>query len=205
MKKDVAIIAGTRNNSNNKPISRCRFLSSEAMAAPSCHSTSATIRQQDIDQANQSHQGQVTIRKTHQKGWGVFSLRLFQPGERVVRASALMVLPQPDSHTIQTHWDRHVIMDLPATLFNHVCNKANIVARPNSMGAFDFHAIRLIQPNDELLFDYESTEYLLDHAFDCHCGDRHCRRRIRGFKFHKEQVIRAYGADNIAPYLLATT
>ena len=116
-------------------------------------------------------------------------------------AKALQALPQANSHTIQTDWNQHVLMSLPALLLNHVCNRANLVARQNDQGAYDFYAHRPIGAHDELTFDYETTEYELQTGFECQCGDEQCRGHLKGFRHHGSDVVRAFGPEHIAPYL----
>lgn len=161
---------------------------------------------QDIAFANERYKDSIIIDKTPTKGWGVFAMRDFEPGDVVLRSTAVQVFSEPNSHTIQTDWNTHVIMDLPALLLNHVCNSSNLVVRPNEYGAYDFVArTRIAGGRDdrmELLFDYATTEYLLQTGFDCHCGDVHCRRKLRGFRDHREQIIQVYGKTGVAPYLL---
>ncbi|GKY90568.1 hypothetical protein MPSEU_000030500 [Mayamaea pseudoterrestris] len=129
-----------------------------------------TISLKDIQQANLRHEGQIQIRETINKGWGVFSLQKFQRGDLVLRAKGLQT--------------------------------ANLVARRNVDGAYDFYAHSDIVPSDEFTFDYETTEYELQSAFDCHCGDEDCRKRLKGFKYHGEDVLRVFGREYVAQYLL---
>jgi hypothetical protein len=105
------------------------------------------------------------------------------------------------SHSVQLDWNWHVEMDLPARFINHICNDANVGVRPNNVGAYDFFALRKIDKNQELLWDYETTEYEMK-GFLCSCGSSKCRGELQGFQAHKEQVMEAYGEDFIAPYLL---
>lgn len=65
----------------------------------------------------------------------------------------------------------------PWIVTNHSCDpNVKIVGR-------DFIAIRDIQENEPITFDYETTEWEMDEPFTCGCGTESCRRRIQGYKF----------------------
>jgi hypothetical protein len=92
-------------------------------------------------------------------------------------------------------------MDLPARLVNHVCNEANVGIQKNNLGAYDFYALEKIQESQEILWDYECSEYEME-GFVCSCGRSRCRGELRGFREHAAEVIESYGEDYVAPYLL---
>ena len=71
----------------------------------------------------------------------------------------------PGTHTIQTGWNRHVVMDLPARFTNHKCDDVTVGLKPNHLGAYDFVAMREIENGEEILWNYESTEYELAKIF----------------------------------------
>jgi hypothetical protein len=128
---------------------------------------------------------------------------MFRPGELVMRGKAMQVSSEPCSHSVQTDWDRHVIMDLPARYINHSCD-ASVGIRANDFGAFDFFALRRIDKGQELLWDYETSEYKISSAFRCTCGASNCRGVLKGYEFHEETVRERYG-NYIADYLKDST
>jgi SET domain len=67
---------------------------------------------------------------------------------------------------------------------------------------FNFYAMKDIQKGEELLWDYETTEYDMISKFDCNCGSPVCRGTLSGFRRHAKDVIQSYGFDWIAPYLV---
>jgi len=91
-------------------------------------------------------------------------------------------------------------MDLPARYLNHVCDTANVGIRVNAQGAYDFVALRHVSIGEEVLWDYECSEYELDH-FVCKCESPSCRGILRGYRVHGQRVLDAYGWENVAPYL----
>ncbi len=69
-----------------------------------------------------------------------------------------------------------------ADFFNHSC-------KPNAgvKGQIILVAREKIKPNEEICFDYETTETQgsVGMGFDCHCGHKSCRKRIEGIKWNK--------------------
>jgi hypothetical protein len=155
----------------------------------------------EIQETNTRYAGKVDIRETGQYGWGLFALCEFQAGDMVMQGRALEMGPAKDAHTIQTDWNTHAIMDLPARFVNHVCNEANLGIKKNDVGAYDFHALKEIGASEELLWDYETSEYEME-GFVCACGKPNCRRELWGFRYHANEIISSYGKDFVAPYLL---
>jgi len=107
------------------------------------------------------------------------------------------------SHTIQTDWNTHVTMDLPAILINHSCN-ANVGIVDNDVGAYDFIALRRIEKDEELLWDYDAAEYESSSSFRCACGSEKCRGTLRGFKYDGDVIKERYGT-HYASYLRQKT
>jgi hypothetical protein len=156
----------------------------------------------EIKEATARYDGRVAIQKTaDQRGWGLFALTTFHRGDLVMRGTAVEKSSVQTKHSVQLDWDWHVEMDLPSRFINHICNDANVGVRPNEFGAYNFYALHQIDKDQELLWDYETTEYQIE-GFPCSCGSSTCRGELKGFKVHKEQVIETYGEDFIAPYLL---
>ena len=83
-------------------------------------------------------------------------------------------------------------MDLPATLINHSCD-ANVGIRDNDLGAYDFFALTDIVEGEELVWDYNASEWEISTPFQCACGSPRCRGRLRGFKHDGEHIRDAYG------------
>jgi len=151
----------------------------------------------EIDNANERYDGILIINKTT-LGYGLESLRSFHEGDKVMSSKALEVTPR-DSHTVQTGWDRHVLIDLPARFVNHSCD-ANLGIRDNKNGAYDFFALRDIREGSELLWDYEASEYEIGSFETCLCASQRCRKSLGGFKKHGDQVKSCYG-EYVADYL----
>lgn len=83
----------------------------------------------------------------------------------------------PTYLTVQTGINTHIILQ-PEFLqyINHSCNP-NVFFDTTSM---ELIALKEIQPGDELLFFYPSTEWDMVQPFDCYCGSSNCLHRIKG-------------------------
>ena len=131
---------------------------------------------------------------------GLYSKKNLMKGELVFRGTALLTETKRTTHTIQLDWDKHVTMDMPATLVNHSC-EANVGIKENELGAYDFFALHDIPAHAEVLWDYETAESEIAN-FPCSCGAYKCRGSLQGYKIHGKEVCKAYGTEYVAPYLL---
>jgi hypothetical protein len=190
----------------NQPGASSQWLSSSSSRASNTVSSDeekqTQLLLQEIKDANDKYDGRVAIQSVDERGWGLCALTTFQQGDLVMRGTALEQSAVRTKHSVQLDWNLHAEMDLPARFVNHVCNQANVGVRPNAFGAYDFYALRQIDKDQELLWDYETTEHQVLEGFSCSCGSSTCRGELKGFQAHKEQVIESYGEGYIAPYLL---
>mmetsp|Transcript_1800 Transcript_1800/g.3201 ORF Transcript_1800/g.3201 Transcript_1800/m.3201 type:complete len:225 (-) Transcript_1800:430-1104(-) len=153
--------------------------------------------QGEIDDANERYRGILKINGTP-LGYGLEASRSFREGDKVMSSKALEVTPI-GSHTVQTGWNRHVLIDLPARFVNHSCD-ANLGIKDNIGGAYDFFALKQIDEGSELLWDYETSEYEIGSFETCLCGSQRCRGSLGGFKKHGDQIKNLYG-EHVADYL----
>ena len=145
-----------------------------------------TADKNEIEAANKRYRGILEV-KDSKYGRGVFALRDFRRGDMVVSANAVYATNDKDSHTVQTDWDAHALMDVPATLINHSCS-ANVGPKDNEKGCYDWHAMKSISKGEELFSDYESFENKIE-GFDCSCGTPECRGTLGGFSVHGDQLL----------------
>ncbi len=141
----------------------------------------------------------VEVSAAGAKGLGVFGARKFSRGETVVVGRAIECPPERTRMSVQVDWERHVEMDVPATLLNHSC-EPNLGVRENRWSAFDFVALRDISAGEELAFDYAMTEHELVASLSCCCGSLACVGEIRPWR-HRDQEWRAEHAAWVARYL----
>ena len=148
------------------------------------------------------------MKKVNPYQWGVFAQRPYAKGSIVISSNLTDVTPNPKatscSHSIQTNWNEHILMDLPAIFMNHTCDPNVGVAKElNEGGSYDFVALRDIEEGEEVRFDYETTEYVAVGSFEvCKCGSANCRGAIKGYKYNKDVLLEQYGGKNIAAYLM---
>ncbi|MGH7261897.1 MAG: SET domain-containing protein-lysine N-methyltransferase [Nitrospiraceae bacterium] len=111
----------------------------------------------------------------------VVATRQFPSGRVVVIGRPTRVLPYRTTHSFQVDWETHVDLGEPARYINHSC-EPNTGIRDNDYGGFDFITLRKIVRNEEITWDYETSEYLSIAVARCLCGTASCRKVIRGFR-----------------------
>ena len=130
--------------------------------------------------------------------------RNIAPGE-VILVLGGRVVSQPSRFSVQIGADEH--LDIPEDVgneetldryrwrfLNHGC-EPNAVFRGRGL-----IALRPIAAWEQICFDYNTTEYDLDHPFECHCGSDRCCGVIRGFRWLTPEQ-RADRADAAALHL----
>lgn len=88
-------------------------------------------------------------------------------------------------HASQVDMNKWVLFSLIGRTINHSCD-------PNCGVLFDganwgFIALKTINIDDELTYDYAMSNFIIDHFPICKCGSTICRREIKGFKCMPEQ------------------
>lgn len=129
---------------------------------------------------------------------GVYAVREFQPGERVIEVEGEET-SSPSRYSVQVSRDRHLHPsgpDTPWMYVNHSC-RPNLAFEPESG---DFVARHAIQPGDQLTFNYLTTEWEMAEAFDCACGDDECVGRVAGFR-HLSEADRERLLEDAAPHI----
>ena len=83
----------------------------------------------------------------------------------------------------------------PADYFNHSCN-------PNAGldGQIALVALREIQCDEEVCFDYATSDSTHYDDFDCQCGSILCRRRVTGDDWMRKDLQARY-EGYFSPYL----
>jgi hypothetical protein len=141
----------------------------------------------------------VEVAAAGAKGVGVFAARGFVCGETVIVGRAVAYPRTRTRMSVQRDWDRHVEMDVPATLLNHSC-APNLGVRENEWCAYDFVALRDIGAGEELAFDYAMTEHSLLAPIECCCRSAACQGEIRSWS-DRDYDWREQNAPWIAGYL----
>ncbi|MEO8172833.1 MAG: SET domain-containing protein-lysine N-methyltransferase [Sediminibacterium sp.] len=101
----------------------------------------------------------------------------FDAGDMISEFTADKILEDPTYLTVQTGENKHITL-LPEFLqyINHSC-EPNVFFDTTGMQLL---ALKEIQPGDELMFFYPSSEWNMTQAFDCFCGTAKCLHRIQG-------------------------
>jgi uncharacterized protein len=125
----------------------------------------------------------VEVRPSRIEGSGVFALRAFRAGERVLPIDDSRIVTdeaplEPHKEEFERHQDylgTHVVlMQPPERYINHCCEPNTYVKTFN--GVRWVVAYRDIAPGDELTYDYCINSYGHDE-WECHCGHAKCRAR----------------------------
>lgn len=140
----------------------------------------------------------VMIQQT-KKGRGVFATRKFAQEETVVVGIQIEEVPERTVYSLQMDFNLHVNLDEPACIINHSCD-ANTGVRNNQFGGYDFVALCDIEADEEITFDYETTEYESIAVSQCLCDSLDCRGKTLGFKFREQMLYERY-KEYIAGYL----
>jgi hypothetical protein len=138
-------------------------------------------------------------------GFSLIATRGFAPGEHVLDLTGITKTTK-DRYSIQISQDEHLhpfdeLQDNPADYqtpwmyTNHSCNP-NVVIR-----GLSYIALREIQPEESITFDYETTELEMAEPFTCGCQSETCRGIIRGY-VHLSAAQRDALANQTASYLL---
>ena len=113
----------------------------------------------------------------------------FDAGETICHFSAESILATATYLTVQTGEDKHITLH-PEFLqyINHSCYP-NVFFDTTTM---ELVALKEIQPGDELMFFYPSTEWEMTQPFDCFCGTKQCLHRIQGAAYLSDEETKRY-------------
>ena len=119
----------------------------------------------------------------------LFSRREFSANEIISDFGSRRTYSKPSYLTIQISDSKHIEL-LPDYLecINHSCD-------PNCF--FDtakrqLISLKHIMEGEELTFFYPSTEWDMDRAFQCNCGNDNCIGLIQGAKYLPEPIVKNY-------------
>ncbi len=144
----------------------------------------------------------LELRKTSERGEGVFTTKSFKVGEIVMVGVIKERLNGNHSHASQIGEYEYVLHAGLISKVNHSCDP-NCGIRVNETGAHDYVAMRNISINEEITFDYAMRNYNVDYfPKQCMCGTKKCRGKITGWKDLPDEKKKEYEGF-AAPYLLA--
>lgn len=113
----------------------------------------------------------------------------FDAGDRICAFEADKILSQPTYLTVQTGENKHITLSPDFLQYvNHSCCP-NVFFDTSHM---ELLALKEIQPGDELVFFYPSTEWKMDQPFDCFCNTPQCLHQIQGAAFLTNEQAAKY-------------
>ena len=127
------------------------------------------------------------------KGLGLFADREFKGGEDVISFENTLVDRKHASiEAVQV--DEDIYLDTewltPEAFINHSCSPNTKLDVRLDQPTSAYVAVRDISKDEEITFNYLTTEYDMADGFTCACGSPNCYHRIRGFKYltHEQQL-----------------
>lgn len=129
------------------------------------------------------------LKKCENKGFGLFTRKAFKTSDVVLEMTGRLVREAKDyalqvTSDLFLDWHRASKDDF----INHSCDpNCQLIVDAETIHSTEtvlVVALRDIGPNEEITFNYNTTEYDIDHmSFDCQCGSPDCVGRVRGFKY----------------------
>ena len=126
------------------------------------------------------------IRDTELKGKALFTKRRFKKGDLVLSITGERI-DQRNMYTVEIGKDIHIEPSNEVKYLTHSCDP-NLGVRNNT----DLIALRDIEAEEEINFDYAMTEYVIASPFICTNCSMFCRGNIGGFKTLPEEFKTRY-------------
>ncbi|MES2953184.1 MAG: SET domain-containing protein-lysine N-methyltransferase [Patescibacteria group bacterium] len=142
--------------------------------------------------------GRIEVRRKG-AGYGLFALKQFQPKELLFTFEQSFV-SKPTNKTLRVDLDLHQLStnpDLPENFLNHSCDPTAYIG----WSALELRAMRNISIDEEITYNYLTSDWDGEDIFDCLCAARACKGRIAGFKKLSEkerEMLKPY----LSPFLL---
>ena len=140
------------------------------------------------------------------KGKGVYAGRRIEPGELVWDYAGeekwiKEIQPLLWQYCFQVDYDRYVVPEngCAGWFFNHSCEPNCVI-----MGRTKIVALRRIEPEEEVTFDYSTNVGWEGFSMDCKCGKKACRKVVRSYSFLSDELKGRYGAC-VSGFLLRPT
>lgn len=130
----------------------------------------------------------------------LFALRSYHPGEVIADFWAGTIAAEPTYLTVQVGSRRHITLQ-PEFLqyINHSCDP-NVFFDTTSMKLV---ALKQINPEEEMVFFYPSTEWKMTQSFNCYCGSSLCLGDIKGAAYLSKEAQDRYRLTDFIQQQLA--
>lgn len=123
---------------------------------------------------------------------GQFSLHataFFDQGEMMCEFGAVEIVDTPSYKTLQVGLRKHILLYPDCLQYtNHSCDP-NVFFDTDKMQLI---ALKSVQPGDEMVFFYPSTEWKMASEFKCTCGTDQCLGIIKGASALTEEILQNY-------------
>ncbi len=122
----------------------------------------------------------IKVRDT-KGGKSIFAIGGFVK-EEVILEFENNLLDYPRKDTLCIDIDRHQYsnnVNAPENFINHSCNPSGYI----NFQDLTYRTLRPIEREEELTFNYLTTEWDLANKFNCECGSLKCHGEIKGFKY----------------------
>lgn len=87
---------------------------------------------------------------------------------------------QPNQYSIQIQHNQHLkSLGTINDFINHSCSPNCYI----DFGQLRFKSLKTINQDEEITFNYLTSEWQLNFPFNCQCGHLNCVNQIQGFKF----------------------
>jgi len=138
----------------------------------------------------------LRIGGTGPRGKGVYAEKRIDPGEVVwdYAGAEKWIMDVPSRlwrYCFQVDYDRYVVPEKGSAgwFLNHSCEPNCVI-----MGRTKIVALRRIEPNEEVTFDYSTNVGWEGFSMECKCGKEVCRKIVRSYGFLSEELKGRYGA-----------
>lgn len=132
----------------------------------------------------------VYVKRTPNLGNSLYAFTQVASGSHILHVKGC-VLPFPSVYTVFLGENRHLLFGGGAQCLAHSCQpNSQIVVDPEN-GCLDCFALKPIEKDELITFNYLTTEWDMDEPFQCCCGSGdQCFKRIEGFRhLSKDQQL----------------
>ncbi len=121
--------------------------------------------------------------------YSLHAVSFFDAGDMICSFTAREIYTTPSYLTLQVGLHKHIALSPECLQYtNHSCDP-NVFFDTDKM---ELIALRSIQPDDEMVFFYPSTEWKMASPFSCNCGSVKCLQTIAGAAVLRQDQLNAY-------------
>jgi hypothetical protein len=137
-----------------------------------------------------SHPDLIQVHRGLSFGSGAFSLVDLPAGALFTRITTHTTDTPCRYSSVQTSRNNHIELNSDLLYCNHSCKPSVdfVMAKMEVRVVAD----RPLRAGDALTFFYPTTEWEMDQPFVCKCGEKECKKQIRGAKFMARDDLKGY-------------